>query len=112
MTIHKHVRTLASAALLALAIASVPIASAHASRYQTRQSCEAAGFSWSNTYGCADRLCERDGGYYRDGQQFYEFLPSGRARVYICDGYSGEWIAARTAEPQVPTAPRPTTNGR
>lgn len=114
---HKHFRVTASAALLAIAIASVPTGFVHAADHSTWQGCEGDGFYWdSTTRRCADKACTYGGHDYSNGDKIH--LPatsSGPASDWYCDGYTGNWRPARTAEPQGPLnprAPRPTTNGR
>ena len=107
MIFNKHVRALASAALLAISIGSVAVGIADAKTYTTKASCEAAGFKWSETLqACNDQLCWRSGLLYGPG----DLIRDGDA-VLACDGTTGEWVRLRTANPQGPTAPQSTTTG-
>jgi hypothetical protein len=112
MISHKHVRALVSAFLLALAIASVPAGFAHAKIHQSRSSCEGSGYLWSDEFGCMDQTCEHNGVHYWPGDIRYGTGLYGLRIRYACNGFTGEWVTFRVAQPQVPTAPRPTTNGR
>ena len=105
MSFNKHVRTLATAALLALAVVSMSTGFAHAKVHTTKASCEAAGYYWSHTRGCADQTCVHNGTHYWPGEAV--LMNGGR---YACNGYTGEWVAVRTTQPAGPIAPAPTTN--
>ena len=109
--IHKHVRTIGAAFLLGLAILSVPAEFAHARTYTNRASCEAAGFYWDSSKGCADQSCRHDGRNYLPGDIIHVRSPfTGRTINYMCDGWTGQWVVLRTWQ-ESPQVPRPTTNG-
>lgn len=111
MNLQKNVRTFASASLLALAIASVPMGIAHAATHTNRQSCEAAGFVWMEGRGCIDKTCSHGGKTYQNGEGYRVTVFAGQHRLYVCDGVTGEFVIYRTADPQGPLAPHTTTTG-
>lgn len=112
MSLNKHVRTLASASLLALAIASMSTGFVHAA-HDTQRACESAGYSWDFSRGkCADKKClGTDGLLYTNGQRGPDGHSGHNTIMSICDGVTGQWNYYRTADPQGPLAPHTTTTG-
>ena len=106
MIFNRHVRTLASASLLALAIVNMSTGFANAAWFTNRADCERNGFKWYDGYGCNDSACYHDGKFYNHGEGYSE-----DGYLYVCSGFTGQFIRARTAQPQGPTAPASTTTG-
>lgn len=111
MTIQNHVRTLASASLLALAIASVAVGGADAKYASDASSCRGSGHVWSDQFGCLDATCQHNGKTYQHGEGYRVTVFAGQHRLYVCNGFTGEFDIYRTADPQGPQAPANTTTG-
>ena len=110
LTIPTPVRALATAALLAVALASVPTDFAHArinvedtepptsvpgqrtnstqarQKSPQQQACEAQGYQWISGQ-CANKHCYHNGTWYRPGGYRLE-----GGHHYACDGVSGTWV--------------------
>jgi hypothetical protein len=91
-------RTSGQALVLAAALAAsvMGAAAAHAQPSKPKspapQTCEQQGYAWDDVKGCADQYC-LDGlmGYGDPGEtQVFQ------NRVYMCDGFTGQWTALRT----------------
>ena len=106
MTISKQVRTLASASLLALAIASVAAGFADAKYIKDAALCRSQGYVWNDEFGCADSTCVHNGKHYWHGEGYAE-----GSALYVCNAFTGEFIRFRTAQPQGPQTVHITTTG-
>src|SRR3712207_5518358 len=91
MNVHQHLRTLASASLLALAIVNVPAGLAYAApKSEAQRNCETRGFTWVAGRGCADKECPDNTGGARHGatRQVRQRIPGqylGPVVTQVCD---------------------------
>ena len=99
-----QVHMLVKAALLALAVISVPAGHAHAA--DSKESCAAKhqGFD-SATGSCAGKTCTAGGTIYQPGEVNVVRLLGQVIRVEVCNGLTGQMEPARTATPSGPAAP-------
>jgi hypothetical protein len=91
MYVGTPLRTLAAASLTALVMVTAPAGLAHATspRDVMKAGCEAAGYLWSDTKGCANRHCP-DGG--KPGDTRVVRTTGGQdVGTYMCNGFTGEW---------------------
>jgi hypothetical protein len=131
MNIRTQLRTLATASMVALAVVVVPAGLAHAAPNVVKMGCEAAGYTWSDTLGCANKSCP-DGGLPGDDRQVR--TTGGQfVALYMCNGFTGQWdkivgaeasqsgsgapLTGSTIDPtgttsSGPVAPRATTSSR
>jgi hypothetical protein len=109
MIFNKYVHALATAAMVAVTILIVPIGEVHArdNNPGAAINCELKGYVWSDELGkCAELHCQFGGVSYKHGAEV-----SIGGHNYMCNGFSGYWERwGRTQAPEVPQAPRPTTN--
>src|SRR5215210_2521996 len=103
------VRTLATAAVLALGILSGPAGLAHAEPnvFTSRDLCRAAGHVWVDGRGCAVYKCPGDK-QHGDRRTVREHIPGqylGRVVTQQCDGFTGQWVTLRTESPESPEVP-------
>jgi hypothetical protein len=132
MNLRTLVRTLATAALLALAIVSGSIGLAHAeSNTSPAGRCKAGGGVWVEGRGCADQKCPTSWGGASHGDRRVvrnrvpgQFLANGDV-TQECNGFTGQWVTVNAPAPSqgptletvettplVPVAPRPSRNSR
>lgn len=109
MMLRKRFRSLFAAVFMAVTIVSVATGAVHAIGTPLDQVvCEADGGIWDYGVGrCAKLHCQFGGQNYDHGQTVTVL-----GKTWTCNGFTGRWDIPRTAEPQTPTAPRPTTNRR
>jgi hypothetical protein len=139
MKLHPPVRTLATAALLALGILSGPAGLALATSNDAERSCNARGYHYdTQRQECWDKKCTWDGRTYEPGADRTIRSPGGGVWTLICNGGTGHWVTlgptqtpethplvpeTGTARPGVsspttdttplaPVAPRPSRNSR
>ena len=106
MNIRNAIRTLAVAPVLAAAILSAPVEPVHAQpvakNFSRALACELDGYIWSDTLQqCANKKCPLGGRNYEPGS----VLTDTQGRRVICNGFTGEWVAALTQTPTGPAAP-------
>jgi len=96
---------LASVSLIVLVVAGPAVAKPKLP--DAAQKCEARGYIWSDSKGCADKTCSHDGKTYQPGDTRVgpPILGTKRA-MYMCDGFTGKWDNLRaTIRPTGGTSP-------
>jgi hypothetical protein len=111
MRSRNNLRKLVAACSLTLALIASHAGAAHAAQqgggYQNPQSCEAAGYQWSNvTKSCADKSCMWFGGLYYPGESISMKTPSGYV-FYFCDGFTGKMTQLIKRNPTPPLQLQP-----
>ena len=112
MDIRDRARTLALASTLALTIASLAVAQAHAVPNDTPQGrCESqAGGVWdAKKKACATKYCMHNGQAYTHGDTRSE-PGTGPGHIKLrktfeCDGFTGKWIARLSPGTDLPEEP-------
>jgi hypothetical protein len=106
VTVRNHVRTLARASLVTLALLIVPSGLVYAEpSATTKAECTRRGYYWSDTLkACADRPCLYAGQTYQPGETRNARI-GGRIVTLMCDGFTGVMVQVRTQTPSGPAAP-------
>ena len=90
MLMFQPVRTLTTAAVLALAIVSVPAGLAHAAPNDAAKAdCERRGLAWDDQKGCADKVCNDDWQAKFHGWA-KTVVRNGQAYLLVCNGWTGQ----------------------
>jgi hypothetical protein len=107
MHLRKTVRPLVTAAVLGVAVLSSTAAHVHA--YDNQSSCERRGGLWVPGAGCADKTCQYGAGTFQPGETRVYGFATGHLAVYMCDGFTGEWVLVGRTQPTEtsPVAPEP-----
>ena len=105
MKLHPPVRTLATAAVLALGILSGPAGLALAAPSDAERNCNARGYAYdTDRQECADKKCTHDGRTYEPGS--IRTIPrtiGGGVWILYCDGRTGQWgVMNSTQTPELP----------
>jgi hypothetical protein len=135
MKLHPPVRTLATAAVLALGILSGPAGLALAAPSDAERNCNARGYAYdTDRQECADKKCTHDGRTYEPGSIRTIPRTLGGTAYVVCNGRTGQWgyigmtqtpaphplvseqpgVSSPTTDttPLAPVAPRPSRNSR
>ena len=93
MNLRKHARTVAGAALMALAVLGMSAEYGHAAPTETRASCREKGYDYDSRTGrCADKTCEDGGRTYQPGESRVIIIAREPVGVLMCDGFTGHWV--------------------
>jgi hypothetical protein len=66
--------------------------------------CEARGYAWSATKGCADKKCKWNGKTYEPGSDITIGTGTNKMTMY-CDGWAGGWRPIPITRPPSSTLP-------
>ena len=117
MLLHTSLNALAAAAVLAMALMTLPPDLAHAAdnsptpKSPAQQNCESRGYHWVSGK-CADKTCPRAGTSGEPGEIWLQRV-DGTYVYRMCDGTTGKWVVVAiqpgtsgTSAPPPPTASR------